>query len=104
RGRLERRNPQPCPKVDDSAPTESGAGPPVASVERDELRLRRGHEDAAAAPGAGGRGLVEPGGDAAAREVPVAHVALDLGIEHPALPTGGGVKRDHPAQRGAYVD
>jgi hypothetical protein len=67
------------------------------------LRLRRGHEDPPATGSPGGSGPIEPGGDSPAGEVPVPYVALDLGIEHPALPSRGRVQRDHPPQRGAKV-
>src|SRR5205085_11148643 len=62
-----------------------------------------GDEEPPAARRAGGRGLVQPGRDAAAREVPVRHVAFDIGVEHPALASGGGVEGNHASKWSADV-
>src|SRR5205807_10346244 len=46
RARLKGRNPQAGLQIHHSAATESGAGPAVPRVQREQLRLRRGDEDA----------------------------------------------------------
>ena len=61
RRRLERGNSQAVLQVDRPVAAESGARRAVAGVDGEQLRLRRGDEDPAAARGAGRRRLIEPG-------------------------------------------
>jgi hypothetical protein len=82
---------------------ESGAAPTGARVDGDQLRLRRRDENSLPADCVSRRGRIEPPGHAAACEVAVGDVALDLRIEHPPLAAARWIESNDASERGADV-
>ena len=75
-GGLERRNAEAIPlRIQFTVAAKGRAALPVARIDREELRLGRGDEDAATARRVYRRRFIEPCGNAAAREIAVRHVA-----------------------------
>ena len=81
----------------------ASARPAIAGIQRKEIGLGSGHEDAPAARGRHGARFIQPSRYAAAREIAVADVTRNLWIEHPVLASGRRVEGDDAPERRAQV-